>query len=194
MYTTIIDNYYASTIHILYVQFNFFTTSWVPGRTCTTPCRTWKLENSCKTYTARYDAIQKQLESVCGRDELLSGLLSKAKGQILRVAATLHILFHLSTPENIQDTISEEVVAAAINFVQVCCEHASLITGRSLVSEELMQQAKVSISVLRACFTHYRTKPRQRRIEATGKGIYFCVLSMPLPPFCVANCTSYRNM
>ena len=99
--------------------------------------RTWKLEKTCKVFTDKYDEIQKQLESICGRDELLGGLLSKAKGQILRVAATLHILFCLSTPDDTPDVISDAAVSAAINFVHVCCGHTSLITGRGLISEEI---------------------------------------------------------
>ena len=35
------------------------------------------------------------------------GMLSKAKGQILRVAATMHILFHLEKEDEISDVIVE---------------------------------------------------------------------------------------
>lgn len=120
-------------IHILCFTVNLLSVMWTPkSASTTTPCKKWKLEKTCQTFTDKYNAIQKQLSLISGHDELLSGLLSKEKGQILRLAATLHILFSVDSPNDIPEAITEEAIKAAINFVQTCCEHASLIGGRDL--------------------------------------------------------------
>ena len=69
-------------------------------------------------------------------------MLSKAKGQILRVSASLSLLFSIGNDE---DTIhepavthiSEDVLRADINFVDVCCEHTAFMAGRGAISEEI---------------------------------------------------------
>ena len=57
------------------------------------------------------------------------GMLSKSKGQILRVSACLHVLFHIETPMNIPDVISTEAIKAAIDMVDVCLQHAAWTRG-----------------------------------------------------------------
>ena len=57
-------------------------------------------------------------------------MLSKSKGQTLRVAASLHVLFQLGI-------ISEEAVSAAINFVQLCCQQTAYMAGRGDIMEEV---------------------------------------------------------
>ena len=44
-------------------------------------------------------------------------MLSKSLGQILRVSAALHVLFHLEEDENLPDMISTRAIEAAIDFV-----------------------------------------------------------------------------
>ena len=46
---------------------------------------------------------------------------SKSKGLILRVAGVLHVQFHLDVAG---DTIKEEAIIAAQDFVFVCCQHS----------------------------------------------------------------------
>ena len=65
------------------------------------------------------------------------GMLSKSRGQILRIAAVLHVLFHLDTPHNIPMEIEENAVAAAIDFVELCIQHVMYITGRGKVQVEV---------------------------------------------------------
>lgn len=65
------------------------------------------------------------------------GMLSKSKGQILRVSAVLHVLFHIDTPHNIPETISEDAVKAADNFVDLCLQQAAYLAGRNTISEAL---------------------------------------------------------
>ena len=69
-------------------------------------------------------------------------MLSKSKGQILRVAASFHILFQLhSEPveeeDSTEDTISDIEIAAAIGFVSLCCQQTAYMAGRGKISDEL---------------------------------------------------------
>ena len=84
-------------------------------------------------------------------------MLGKAKGQILRIAACLQMFFSdtLEKHQNSQDdddhdddeiiipaatlptTITEDALKAAINFVQVCCQHTAYITGRQTIENEI---------------------------------------------------------
>ena len=57
-------------------------------------------------------------------------MLSKSRGQILRVAAVMHALFHLETPLAIPNIISEDAIKAAVNFVELCNQHADFLSGR----------------------------------------------------------------
>ena len=58
-------------------------------------------------------------------------MLSKSKGQILRVAATFHVLFTLKGPAELEisSEISEGAIAAAIKFVQLCCQQTVHMAG-----------------------------------------------------------------
>ena len=69
------------------------------------------------------------------------GMLSKSKGQILRVAAVLHALFQIENPEDIPTVILVEALIAADNFVSVCLQHVAYIAGRGSI-EEAIKQAK----------------------------------------------------
>ena len=72
-------------------------------------------------------------------DLLYTGMFSKSKGLILRVAGVLHILFQLDTPDDIPDTISELAIVAAQDFVDVCCQHAAFVAGRGDIQEAIQQ-------------------------------------------------------
>lgn len=81
-------------------------------------------------------------------------MLSKSKGQILRVAASFHILFQLPNAvlvvddaevafngesEGCDDTaiISDRAIVAAISFVTLCCQQTAYMAGRGNIKEEL---------------------------------------------------------
>ena len=64
-------------------------------------------------------------------------MLSKSLGQILRISVAMHILFHNDDDGPLSDTVTQGAVAAAINFVEVCCQHTAFIAGRSNIDEEL---------------------------------------------------------
>ena len=67
-------------------------------------------------------------------------MLSKSKGQILRVAACLHVLFMDFSEKNtgvptsfkdIPEEIDEKAIVAAQNYVEVCCQHIVFLAGKN---------------------------------------------------------------
>lgn len=66
-----------------------------------------------------------------------TGMLSKSKGQTLRIAAVLHVLFHWETPTNIAPQISNEAIRDAVTFVDFCIQHACFLCGRKEIREEI---------------------------------------------------------
>ena len=71
-------------------------------------------------------------------------MLSKSKGQVLRVAAALHIFFQDEIDTNdkikvseVENTLSNEAILAAKNFVEICCQHASFMGGRGIIDDEI---------------------------------------------------------
>ena len=73
-------------------------------------------------------------------------MLSKSKGQVLRVAAVLHIFFQdkIDTESDdkimvseVDNVLSNEAILAAQNFVEICCQHASFIGGRGIIDDEI---------------------------------------------------------
>jgi len=64
------------------------------------------------------------------------GMLSKSVGQILRVSVVMHVLFNMDG-NNLPTVVSEAAVNAAIDFVEVCCQHTAFITGRGKICDDL---------------------------------------------------------
>ena len=85
------------------------------------------LPKECPEFESVYDDIQEQLQEFCG---LLTGIRSKAKGQILRVAVTLNALFSIDSEHFLTNELSSAAIGAAINYVKVCNEHVALLGGR----------------------------------------------------------------
>lgn len=65
------------------------------------------------------------------------GILSKSLGQILRVAASMNVLFQLDSDEDPKCEISKTAIDAAIHFVENCCQEAAFVAGRGRISEEI---------------------------------------------------------
>ena len=65
------------------------------------------------------------------------GMLSKSKGQILRLAAVLHVLFQVKEQADQSNMITDDALAAAIDFVHTSVEHTAYIAGRDIISKEL---------------------------------------------------------
>ena len=83
-------------------------------------------------------------------DFISIGMLSKSKGQILRVAVALHVLFNWENPQSIPDEVSESAMKAAINLVDVSIQHAAYLAGRGELQEEIdrLQQIQLGIRFL----------------------------------------------
>lgn len=77
----------------------------------------------------------------------LTGMLSKSKGLILRVAAGFHALFHLGHPASIPTEISHEAMIAATDFVDMCTQHAAFMAGRGDINE-YVQRLSTGINIL----------------------------------------------
>ena len=82
-------------------------------------------------------------------------MLGKAKGQFLRIAACLQMFF-CDRSENHEDRqdddndgediistatpltiIMESILKAAINLVDVCCQHTAYVTGHQTIENEI---------------------------------------------------------
>lgn len=64
-------------------------------------------------------------------------MLSKSKGQILRISAVFTVLFKMNEPMSSVLDISDVAVTAAINFVSLACNHAFYLTSRMSLGEEI---------------------------------------------------------
>ena len=49
----------------------------------------------------------------------------------------MHVLFSIESEGDLPDTISNLAIEAAIDFVEVCCQHTAYITGRGNIDEHL---------------------------------------------------------
>ena len=70
-------------------------------------------------------------------------MASKAKGQVLRLSALMHLLFEggpgvdENKEKDIGLIIGEDAIKAAIDFVNVCIQQAAYIAGRGDIEEEI---------------------------------------------------------
>ena len=64
-------------------------------------------------------------------------MLSKSRGQILRVAAVLHVLFHFNNPHCIPPEISEQALKAALDFVEVANQHVAYLAGKGVITDAI---------------------------------------------------------
>ena len=70
-------------------------------------------------------------------------MLSKNRGQVLRVAAIFHILFKIdesqchdtTTNDKNVNEISEDAMLAAIDFLKTACQRTMYIAGRGTLEE-----------------------------------------------------------
>lgn len=104
--------------------------TWIEGGGSKPKLCVWKLPEECPEFEEKFDIIQEQLADLSGKDELLTGVLSKAKGQILRAAAGLHPLFSIDSQHPRSEELLSVSIIATINLIEVCNEHTGLIGGR----------------------------------------------------------------
>ena len=71
-------------------------------------------------------------------------MLSKSRGQVLRVAAVFQVLFSVDpqrdTASEEDDIIQKNCIIASINFVKTACQHALYIAGKGNLEEEVLIQ------------------------------------------------------
>lgn len=64
-------------------------------------------------------------------------MLSKSKGQILRISAVFTFLFKMDEPVSSIQEVSDVAVTAAINFVSLAGNHAFYLISRMSLNEEI---------------------------------------------------------
>ena len=132
--------YTPLSLHIV----KLFTDTWTNGGVEKPKVRSWVLPRDSQVWQVfqhKFDSIQDQLEDLCGTDDLLTGVISKSKGQILRLAAVFNALFSLDPNHPMNDNLlSTASFKAAINFVETCNEHTAIIGGRKTVTEPLSRK------------------------------------------------------
>ena len=126
------------------VLVKLLTEVWKAGGGDKPKVQMWVMPSDCLVFQAKFDKVQEQLEDLCGMDDLLTGISSKSKGQILRVAAVLNALFSMDCDHPLNKQLSSASVEAAINFVEVCKEHTSIIGGRNNTSDPIVSTCKYS--------------------------------------------------
>ena len=67
-----------------------------------------------------------------------TGMISKSKGQVLRLGAVFHALFNMDTPLDIPDVICDDALKAAFAFVNLCNQHTAYIAGRGSIPEAIV--------------------------------------------------------
>ena len=123
---------------MLYYIVKLLTEVWKAGGGDKPTVQMWVMPSDCSDFQAKFDRVQEQLEDLCGMDDLLTGVLSKSKGQILRVAAVLNALFSMDADHTLMKELSSASIKAAINFVEVCNEHTAIIGGRKNTTEPIV--------------------------------------------------------
>jgi len=77
-------------------------------------------------------------------------MLSKSRGQVLRVAAVMNMLFSIDNEKyEVKEEVSEESIKAAINLVQSACQQTAFVAGRGVLQEEVenpTQSGKVDVT------------------------------------------------
>ena len=78
-------------------------------------------------------------------------MLSKSRGQVLRIATIFHVLFSIENEEDVayDSEVSEVAVKAAVNFVQTACQQTAFIVGKGLIQE--VQAYKTGVLCINSC-------------------------------------------
>ena len=109
------------------------------------------------TFKSYYNGVQ---DSLKGMDELLEGtyfpclfiyfmlvfknttflvgILSKSRGQVLRLTVVMHMLFNIDSFEQPLPTqVGEAAIKAAVNLIQLACQQTAYIAGKGVLQEEM---------------------------------------------------------
>ena len=135
IYIVMWDNYASiNTFYSLPVQLfcNLYKSQKGPSE-----ARVFHVPADCAMFRRKFNDNQRMLRIVTGHDDLVSGILSKQKGQILRLAAICHCLFRLDVTRAENNILSDEDIAAAVDFIEVCSDHTCCIAGKSNIVETI---------------------------------------------------------
>ena len=67
-----------------------------------------------------------------------TGILSKSRGQVLRLTAVMHMLFNIDNVDQpLEEEVGELAVKAAVNFIQLACQQTAFIAGKGTLQEEM---------------------------------------------------------
>jgi len=78
---------------------------------------------------------------------MFAGILSKSRGQVLRVAAVLHTLFSIENEDkNVPNEVSDVALKAAVDFVCASCQQTAYIAGRGPIDEEIERMNQLDIT------------------------------------------------
>ena len=141
-----------------YLTVELFQQIWTGGGGDKPILRDWRLPRESTKFKVKFDEIQGQLEELCGRDDLLTGVLSKSKGQILRLAAVFNALFSLDPSHPLSNHLSDKAVEAAVNFVETCNEHTAIIGGRATVTDPLSRELTGFLKCIRSILNSFFPK------------------------------------
>ena len=89
-------------------------------------------------------------------------MLRKSEGQVLRVAAALHMLSYIKVQngdsalnqqsDEIASAISKSAVKAAVNFGSLSCRHTAYMSGHGNIKEEVeMLKTSMMCSIYSIC-------------------------------------------
>ena len=87
-------------------------------------------------------------------------MLSKSCGQVLRVAAVLHMLFSIDNDNyEVKEEVSQDAIKAAINLIKTICQQTAFVAGRGVLQE-------VANPTLKGLFT-YKSSFTSTHIQCT---------------------------
>ena len=95
-----------------------------------------------------FDSLERYLRKLCGHDNFVMGVTSKQKGQVVCAGAIIDV-WMMSTYSG--KLFYEAAVKAAIDFVQVCEKHATLLSGRRSLAE-IISAVNASKILIQICF------------------------------------------
>ena len=65
-------------------------------------------------------------------------MFSKSRGQVLRLATVLHMLFSIDkSEESLSVEVSEAALKAAVDLIKLACQQTAYMAGRESLSEEM---------------------------------------------------------
>ena len=71
------------------------------------------------------------------KSTLHTGMLSKSRGHVLRIATILHMLFSIDSENTLSSEVLEMAVKAAVNFVWTTFQQTDFVAGKGPIKDEV---------------------------------------------------------